>query len=46
MLDGDAAPIDPRLAILGDRSDAALEEIRRSSRPVRRAEAQLPEEFR
>jgi murein DD-endopeptidase MepM/ murein hydrolase activator NlpD len=42
----DAAPIDPRLAILGDRSDAALEEIRRSSRPVRRAEAQLPDEFR
>jgi murein DD-endopeptidase MepM/ murein hydrolase activator NlpD len=46
LFDGDAAPIDPRLAILGDRSDAALEEIRRSPRPVRRAEAQLPEEFR
>lgn len=46
LFEGDAAPIDPRLAILGDRSEAALEEIRRSPRPVRRAEAQLPEEFR
>jgi murein DD-endopeptidase MepM/ murein hydrolase activator NlpD len=46
LFDGDAAPIDPRLAILGDRSDAALEEIRRSPRPVLRPEAQLPKEFR
>lgn len=44
--DGAAAPLDPRLAILGDRSAAGLEEIRRSPRPAVRAEAALPAEFR
>jgi len=46
MTDGEAAPIDPRLAVLGDRSAGGLDEIRRSPRPTVRAEAALPAEFR
>jgi murein DD-endopeptidase MepM/ murein hydrolase activator NlpD len=46
LSEGEPAPVDPRLAVLGNRSAAGLEEIRRSPRPAARAETVLPAEFR
>ena len=43
---GEASPVDPRLAILTDRTAEALEEILRSPRRSVHAEVALPAEFR